>query len=258
MENERLENLFTAARNAREAANAETALKFYEEISAIDPNSWEALFYVPVLKAKNITYGEISNAAVDVTNCLSKVFEMIDTTIEDDKEKRAAAKEVVNQCGETAAWLIRASGQFYNSVTNQGSVSFGIFSAAMNMDTKRNAKYESAQRMLSIAKVLTRCGKCIESTFDVNDEFYKKLAAECWEVALAINFEHIKTYEVAVYDEEKLQKIVARFRKYNPSYVVPDIKPTERRNYTIKGIIMVLIALGIGVLITLPFWNLYF
>jgi hypothetical protein len=40
--------------------------------------------------------------------------------------------------------------------------------------------------------------------------------------------------------------------------VLPQIKATEKRNYTIKGILITLVALAIGILIALPFYNLYF
>ena len=167
---ERLENLFIAARNARETGDEKTAIKHYEDISAIAPNSWEALFYLAVLKTNTIKYGEISNAAVGVCNCLPKVFELINTTIEDEKEKKDAVAEVQEQCGNTAAWLIRASGNYYNSLT-RNDVSFSILVAAARMDAKRHARYESAQRAAKIGNILCMCGNCIESVFGLNDVF---------------------------------------------------------------------------------------
>lgn len=50
-QNEMLENLFQAARKARKASDYATALKYYEEINAINPNSFEAKFYLAILKA---------------------------------------------------------------------------------------------------------------------------------------------------------------------------------------------------------------
>lgn len=254
---EKILNLFTAARNARETGDDKTALKHYEEISALEPNNWEALFYLTVLKTNTVKYGEISNAAVSVINCLQKVFELINTTIDEDESKKKAVKEVTNQCSKTVAWLIRASGDYYNSITKKDP-SFSIMVAAVNMDAKRHARYESAQRMVQIGNILCTCGNCIENTFGLTDEFYNKLAVDCWKAMLISHFEHIKLYKVAVFNDESIQKYAAKIKRYDSSYEVPDMKPTEKRDYTIKGIIIALIALGIGLLIALPMLRLYF
>ena len=248
---EKIFNLFTAARNARETGDDATALKHYEEISALEPNNWEALFYLTLLKTNTVKYGEISNAAVSVTNCLKKVFELINTTIDDDESKKIAVKEVTSQCSKTAAWLIRASGNYYNSIT-KNDPSFSIMIAAMNMDSKRHARYESAQRAVQIGNILCVCGNCIENIFGLTDEFYSKLAVDCWKAMLIYHFEHIKLYKVAVFNDETIQRYAAKIQRFDSSYVLPDIKPTEKRDYTIKGIIITLIAFGIGLLIALP------
>lgn len=72
-----LKNLYQAARNAREAMDNATALLHYQTISAKDPNSWEAQFYTAVLRYSTIKNAEISVAAVNISNCLSKVFSLI-------------------------------------------------------------------------------------------------------------------------------------------------------------------------------------
>lgn len=252
MENEKLNNLFTAARNARETSDDETALKIYEEISTIDPNNWEAFFYLVVLKTNSIKYGEISNAAISVINCLPKVFELINTTIKDEQEKKNVVKEVVSQCSKTASWLITANGNFYNSITNN-NLNFSVTTAAVNMDAKRKARYESAQRMANIGNILCACGNCIETVIGLEDEFYQKLAVDCWEAMLCTHFGHIKTYKVAVFNDEAINKFAAKVKQYKPSYELPDIKPTEKRNYNIAAILLTIAALGVGILIALPF-----
>lgn len=254
---ERVENLLKAARNARETLDAKTAIKHYEEISAIEPNSWEALFYLAVLKTNSIKYGEISNAAISVANCLPKVFELINTTIQDEQEKKDAVKQVTEQCSETAAWLITTNGNYYNALTKQ-DLSFSIIQAASNMDFKRKVRYESAQRMVNIGNILAVCGNCIENVFGLSDEFYRKLAVDCWQAMLTCHFGHIEAYKVAVFNEETVNRFFAKIKKYKPSYQLPDIKPTENRDYTIKGIIITLVALAIGILIALPYMRLYF
>lgn len=68
-----------------------------------------------------------------------------------------------------------------------------------------------------------------------------------------IHFEHIVTYKVAVYNNESVKKFVNKIPKYNSGFEVPDIKPTEKRNYTIGGI-----AIVIGAVLLWLLWQLFF
>lgn len=253
-QNEKLQNLFTAARNARETSDEQTAIKHYEEITAIEPNSWEALFYLAVLKTNTVKYGEISNAAIGVTNCLPKVFQLINTTLQEEQEKKAAVQEVKKQCVNTAVWLLKVSGNYYNALT-KSDPTFSAFGAAMKMDQKRHARYESAQRAVNIGNIICVCGNLIESTFGLQDAFYQNLAVDCWKGMLTVHFEHIKVYKVAVFNDETVQKFSAKVKQYDATYEVPDIKPTEKRNYTIAGI---LLAAGVFVGVLLWYWWIWY
>lgn len=255
VKNERLENLYLAARNARAISDEKAAIKHYEEISAMEPNSWEALFYLAILKTNTIQYGEIANAAIGVTNCLPKVFELIRTTIEDKQEQKQAVKEVVNQCSSTTAWLIKVNGNYFNALTQQKNISFNVFTAAMNMDSKRHARYESAQRMVNIGNIMCYCGNLVEKCFGMSDAYYRDMAVDCWKALLATHFEHIKAYQVAVFNDETIQKFAAKIRQYDAAYKVPQIKATEKRNYTIKGLLLVAAVLILTLLWYWWIWN---
>ena len=249
--NEKLKNLLIAARNARETSDDETAMKHYAEVSALDPNNWEALFYLMVLKTNVIKYGEISNAAIGVTNCLPKVFQLINTTIQDEQEKKAAVQNVQKQCINTAAWLIKASGNYYNALT-KNDPTFSAFGAAMKMDQKRHARYDSANRAVNIGNIVGLCGNLIESTFGLEDAFYQNLAVACWKEVMNVHFGHIQTYKVAVYKEEYVQDVAAKIKRFDTAYETPTIKATEKRNYTIAGIL-----LAAGVFVATLLWYLW-
>lgn len=244
--NDKLQKLFIAARNARDTSDIDTAIKHYEEISALEPNNWEAFFYLVILKTNTVRNGEISNAAVSIINCLPKVFELIIETIKNDEDKKRVVKEVVEQCYETTVWLETASYNFYNNLTTN-DLSFSLISAAVNMDAKRKARYESAKRMVNIGNIMCLCGNSIESVFGIEDEFYKNLAVKSWKKMIDVHFEHIKRCKVAVFSEESIQKFSAKIKKHDYSFEVPNIKPTEKRNYTIIGILIALAVLGISV-----------
>ena len=257
MQNEskdKLKKLFVAARNARDTGDAQTAIKHYEEISAIEPNSWEALFYLVILKTQTIKYGEISNAAISVCNCIPKVFKLINTTIEDEKEKKVIVKEVVNQSLQTAAWLVKVSGNYYNELTSN-DISLSLITAAVRADSKRKARYESAQRMVNIGNIMCICGNSIEINFGLTDEFYQQLAVNCWKEMLNTHFCHIQYYKVAVFNEESIAKYGEKIKKFEPTYEISNLKATEKSSYAIKAILIALGALAVSALWCWWIWS---
>ena len=248
----KLEKLFKAARNARDTSDAKTAIKHYEEISMLEPNSWEALFYLVILKTETVKYGEISNSAISVLNCLPKVFEIVNNTITDETKKKEIVREIVDQCNETTVWLVTVSGKYYNELTSN-NLSFDLMTAAVRADAKRNARYESAKRMANIGNIMCICGNLIEQYFDLNDVFYQNLAVKCWKGMLDTHFGHIQYYKVAVFNEESIAKIGAKIKRFEPAYEISNLKATEKSSYAIKAI---LIALGVFALSAL--WCLWF
>lgn len=249
---ERLEKLFQAARNARETSDDATALKHYEEISAIIPNSWEAMFYLVILKTNKITNGEIASAAISVQNCLPKVFELIKDTIANEQDRKNAVKEVVDQCYETAMWLTSASENFYKSVTqgNGTMAATGIYGAALSLDATSKARHESRQRSIQISGIFVHCYAQIEMQFN-DDEFFKKQKAWLLEKTFDLHFRHIKFCKTAIYDKKAVETFYAELHKLNPNYVLPNIKATGNRNNIILGVTLTVIALAIGIMYAL-------
>ena len=58
---EELNNLYTVARRAKDENNAESAVKYYEQILAMDPTSWEASFYVVYFRATQCKIAQIQS-----------------------------------------------------------------------------------------------------------------------------------------------------------------------------------------------------
>jgi len=257
---ERLERLLQAARNARETTDYQTALKHYEEISTLCPNNWEALFYLVLLKTTSITNGEIASAAANVCNCLPKTLQLIKETEQNEQARMNAVKEVFEQCHETATRLTSYSAGYYDSVTrgNGAMAMTGIYGAASSLDAKRKARYESAQRSVNIANIMCCCGNAIESTFGMQEEFYQQQAIFCWEKMLELHFDHIKLRNTAVFNQESVDGICAKIQKYKPTYTLPDVKATGNRNYTILGVLIALIALGLSAWWCINYLDVYF
>lgn len=94
----RLQNLYTLARRARDNNDSENASKYYDEIAIEDPNSWEAQFYKVYYSCINIKIAQMGNACIRLSNCIDNVFEMINTYVESETKKKTAYTEVYYRC----------------------------------------------------------------------------------------------------------------------------------------------------------------
>ena len=214
-----LENLYKAARNARDASDDESALRHYEKISALDPDSWEAQFYLVILKTNSVKNGEIQSAAVSVINCLYKVLELIHENLSEESEKKEAVWEVVQQCRETAAWLTEASHSFYKSLTKGDGIMaltglFGAITSATNVLTELS---EDTERCATIANIMCYCGNYIEDIFDMKDEDYCTFAVWSWKQMLDFHTEYQQVHKTqALFDEESVRRFTQKINQYAP------------------------------------------
>lgn len=212
-----LKKLYQAARNARETSDTESALKHYESISARDPDSWEALFYLVVLKTESIKNSEIASAAVSVSNCLPKVFELLNNCDEEEEQKKEYVKEIVAECYSTASWLTNASHNFYKTMTkgNGAMALTGVGGVISSISSTSNALQEDANRCLHIANLMIYCGNYIESTFDMTDEDYKKYAVICWRKALELSNDYKGVHGSVLFDEESRTRFLNKIGQYD-------------------------------------------
>ena len=214
-----LKKLYQAARNARETSDDETALRHYESISAKDPDSWEAMFYLVVLKTNSIKNSEIASAAVSVINSLDRVFQLINKNITDETEKKNAVKEITEQCYDTATWLASASENFYKTMTKGNGVMAltGIGGIISSVSSTSNALTENKNRFVRIANIMCVCGNAIEIYCDMEDDDYKEYAAWSWEKFVEIDNTHYTSHFSHVFDDETLAKYKNKSSSLNPT-----------------------------------------
>lgn len=221
-----IENLYKAARNARSTSDYSNALKHYEKISAMEPDSWEAMFYSVVLKTESIKNGEISSAAVNVSNCLHKIFELVKNNCKAIQDKKKAIKEITNQCYNTSSWLYNASQNYYKSVTKGNGVMAltGVVGALSSFGSMSNALSEHSARCVDIANILINCGNEIEEYFDMNDNDYKQCALLSWKKALDLNSDYHKEHGSDFINPDDLKKFSTIVHKYDSSYEIIEKK----------------------------------
>lgn len=217
-----IKKLYQAARNARETSDDATALRHYENISAKDPNSWEALFYLVILKTNSIKNSEIASSAISVANSIDRVFQLIKEYVPEDTDKKAAVKEVVDQCYVTATWLTSASHNFYKTMTKgNGMMALtGISGMISSVSSTGNALSEDQNRCFHIANLMCYCGNAIESHFGMEDEDYKEYAVWSWKKMLEFNADYRKVHGSDIFSKESLEKFSSKVKQYDPNYGV--------------------------------------
>ncbi len=212
-----LKKLYQAARNARETSDTESALKHYENISAKDPDSWEALFYLVALKTNSIKNSEIASAAINVSNCLPKVFELLSKDNNLEKSQKIENIEmIIAECYSTALWLTEASHNFYKLSTKGNGVMAltGVVGAISSISSTGNAIQEDSNRCLHIANIMICCGNSIENIFDMTDESYKEYAVLCWKKGLELSENYKTVHGSSLFNNES----ITRFRNKIGSY----------------------------------------
>lgn len=236
-DSEELKKLYQAARNARETSDDETALKHYETISAKDPDSWEALFYLSVLKTNSIKNGEIASAAISVANSIDRVFQLIKENVEDEEERRKAVEEVFDQCNSTATWLTSASHSFYDTITKGNGLMIltGVVGAISSLSSTGEAILEDQTRCLHITNIVWYCGTAVETYFGTDDEFYKKIVISALKKTIYFDSEFKKKHGSHIYNDDALKSIKDKIKEYEPEYNAAETANTTTSSSSSSG-----------------------
>lgn len=237
-------NLYKAARNARQAEDTETALKNYEAIIKHNPDSWEAMFYITILRNTSITYEEIEKAAINIYNCLPKVFDLIKSTVKNMNEQKAIIEIVTEECYEMASWYFTESENYYKSlaksnglrtagnllssasligsafdnVSNYGKAT-GAIDGASGALSAANLTVENTNRCMHITNIMVVCGNQIEQKFDMKDSKYSEYAVWCWMKAIDFQQEHKLAHRTqSIMTEDALKSLTGKIEKYSQNH----------------------------------------
>ena len=223
-----LENLFKAARNARETGDIQSALRHYERITVIAPDAWEALFFLVILRTNEIKNSQIHSSAVNVINCLPKVFNLINTSIADEAEKKEAIWTVIQQCQDTATWLTAASHNFYRTTTKgDGLIALtGLFGAISSAGSVLTALSEDNTRCVAAANIMVTCGNIISSTFSMEDNDFRNHAVWSWQQAMNFHNEYPLVHKTqTLFNENYVRTIADNINRFAPQTMNPPVAP---------------------------------
>ena len=211
---EKLNNLYTLARQAKESNDDENAVKYYDLIKQEDPSSWEASFYNVYFRATQTRIMYIQSAANSINNCLEIVFNLIKNSAESNVEKKAHVLEVASRVENICKLLEKSAKSTFVDLFNNA---FGQFSGSGDRVTEYTIEY--GERALASADAMITCGNYIERDYRSDNELMKKAcvlwksAVNIWKNCYAIYDNHAVSYA------KMKNSTVAKIKKYDNKYV---------------------------------------
>ncbi|MBQ4630426.1 MAG: hypothetical protein IJB70_05555 [Clostridia bacterium] len=194
---EELENLYKLARTARDTNNRRNAEKYYEKILMIDPDSWEASFYVVYFQATQIKESGFVSAATSVLNNFNNVFNLIKKNVSDINEQTLIVNEIIKKVEILSTGALKAA--------------LTVRSKAELSDIEYiESDFYSIQ--MTCLLLLFNCGDEIESTFCSPE--LKSLAANAWKKAIELH----KIGMVIPSDECEVDYYSKKIGKYDEKY----------------------------------------
>ncbi|MGM9552634.1 MAG: CFI-box-CTERM domain-containing protein [Clostridia bacterium] len=193
---ERLNNLYTVARRAKDNNDDAQAEKYYDMILVEDPNSWEAAYYTTYFHVAQCKIGEISSAAYKLSNCLNSVFDLIDNYTTSEEESNAFV-QVYTKTEDFAQLLyINAQNHYQRFKDTRG----------VESDFVENCK--------ALYLLLFELGDQLEKRYIEHPEV-GTMCAKAWEKGIDIRINYKFTSEES---KKEILSYVDKIKKYNPSY----------------------------------------
>lgn len=214
---QKLINLYTVARQARDSDDAESAAKYYDMIMQEDPGSWEATFYNVYFRAMQTIVMYIASAANSVRNCLDTVFSLINYNVDDITTQKAVVTEVFQRVSTIGAILeSNARSTFMSSADNL----LGTYDEAADAFIEYVQEYYS--RSQAVNEMFFVLGDLIERDFS-SDSNMQKLAVTSWKEGIQYWVNDYKVVDTHKDDRIRMeQEYGAKIRKYEVSYRFPE------------------------------------
>ena len=200
---EKLKNLYTIARRAKDEDNSENAAKYYDLILQEDPESWEASFYLVYYKAMSCKIAEISSAASSVENNLISVFDLITKQIPEESEKEEIFDEITNK-------IIRISTMLGNAATSHFE--------GIDTQVKDQFAQDYIYNILSSAQICYTWGDLLDSVVEKKD-----LSCISWKTAINLHKMCIPYCADKNSNMAMLEKYAAKIKRTLPNYQLPSI-----------------------------------
>lgn len=190
---ERLNNLYTIARRAKDNDDAGQAEKYYGMILAEDPNSWEAVYYTTYFNVTQCVIGQISLAANKLENCLKSVFDLIDEYAHDES---AAIVDVYMKTKSFADLLFSNAQSHYSRFSDTTDSSSEYF-----------------DRCIAISSLLFELANQLEKRY-INQPAIGTMCANAWKNGIEIRIK----FPCNADTQNKILAYSEKIKKYDTTY----------------------------------------
>ena len=220
-----LSNLYKLARRAKEINNATDALKYYNQILKMDPDSWEAQFYVLYFKAISSPIMDISSESVIFANFIPSIFSMVNNHVSKDKQNEVII-EIAEKTIDLSLMLFHTTKDnrfriFEGNVENANKITKDT---TIDGEKINVYKYENhyllayVNNISSIKAILYTLGDNLISLYG---DTYKDLAVKSWKEGIIMHKAYIKYIWLNKDSEEIIKSYADKIKNYEPDYKIP-------------------------------------
>ena len=199
-----LKNLYEIARRAKDANNSENAAKYYEQILAKDPNSWEANFYTIYFQSMSCRIGEIYSVEVNLINNYQSFLDLVKPLPEEERVK--ALEEIYLRISIIADIFFTTSKNFFKET---------------DVSIRYEMRQETCDRLLYSFFLLYYLAAYISETFSHK---YEEISAKCKEDGIKLHSEFLQIDQLMIPKESHIETIdekAEEILKVNPNYKLP-------------------------------------
>ena len=191
---DKLNNLYTLARRARDENNSEDASKYYNQIAVEDTSSWEAQFYKVYYTCMQTKIAYMGNSCVKLSNTVESTFNLIAANISDSDEQLAAYREVYGKSINYAFMIVDNITKQMHEYSDPGYA-------------LKFTKEQSSGVLVLIVKLGDECKK-------VGLKEEAVVAYKAYEIFLGSS--------VTVMDDDTKNSIIQRIKELEPDYTAPE------------------------------------
>lgn len=210
-----LNNLYQLARRARQIKNANDAYQNYNQIAAIDPQSWEAFFYSVYFQSVLTYKNDLINATQPLVNSIVPALQMIGRSVTDSNQKTS----IINQISTDLFELANSCAKIHFDQIQEGRRQL---KDDPNPGRALEVWSKECDRLLasadSIFNILYAYG---DGLLSVLGDSYKQFAVEAWKSNVNSHAENIS---YLLKNETQMNKIIGycnKIRQYEPSFQTP-------------------------------------
>ncbi len=204
-----LKKLYILARRAKNDDDENSAIKYYDKILEMDPESWEANFYVVYFRGQHIPIQDITTKANAFKNCLASTLTLIQKDVPDKGNQIVAIKEV-------AEYSTKKSELYFSSAINHF-----VYDVKFSQQLDKDIRQSTANQCCAARDIMYTLGDIIELQFGDYEEL-KSSMITAWQKGVEQHNKLLQYISQGLSGDINLY--IAKIKKYDSHYSEPTKK----------------------------------